>query len=150
MTGEFYSRHVRCSLPPKWHVEANTTVMLTVAIQNLFSYRLPQGIHCFLTACRKETKTSFPLPPDGPYRFEKTISANRLAASRSYKDSCMTPHGVYILHTTYMMCAAENKPMILLLYTVLLIHSTKPILAINVSTKSSPTAIFVLKTFVLK
>ena len=59
-------------------------VMFIVAVWT-FPYRLPQGNHSCLTACRKEAKHNLSLLLAGPYRRAGTTLANRLVASCNYK-----------------------------------------------------------------
>ena len=40
-----------------------------------------------VAACRMEVKSSFPLPPSGPYRLEGITWSDRLAASGNHKHS---------------------------------------------------------------
>ena len=75
--------------------------MCLVAPQGL---SLPLAVRkraCFLTACRKQAKTRFPLQLSGAYRSRATTLANHLAASRNYEHSC-TNIDVYLCINIYI------------------------------------------------
>ena len=61
-----------------WNGEGMWPVMFRVTVWVLF-----------LTTCRKEAKTIFPLQLTRAVRLEGATLANRLAASRNYKHSCV-------------------------------------------------------------
>jgi hypothetical protein len=59
-------------------------------------YRLLRGNRNLPTACCKEARASFPLPPTGQHGSERAAAADLLAASRDWKHSWWdTQRGVY-------------------------------------------------------
>ena len=72
---------------------------------DVYNYRLRscltacrKGLGFSLPLCRKDAKSSSPLPLTGPYSLEGNTLAKRLAASRGYKHSCtIVAHPVRIL-----------------------------------------------------
>ena len=61
-------------------------VMLMITVRGL-SLPLAARERFIFTACHKENETNLPLQLTGAYRLEGTTFANRLAASRKYKQS---------------------------------------------------------------
>ena len=55
-------------------------IIVVCVMFHVFPCRLPVRTSFSLTACRKESRASFPLPPTGPFRSEGTTLSDHTAA----------------------------------------------------------------------